>query len=191
MISALLLKYGIPAWLAELVAGAGLVLALWAGLAWHDHNVFQRGVAQESARRDVIDRANAAKALAERARLNVLVAAAQAELDAARLDVAKLKQELDHEQAISSDRQRRLLAGTERERVLIRAIPADPGKVRQDQGTGTGAVDPAGGAASATLDPRVASDLEWVRQTRNDALTGLQGCITRYDALKKAVDSAP
>jgi hypothetical protein len=116
MIAALLLRYGIPSWAAKLAGIAALVLGLWAALAWHDHRVFEQGVAQEKARRDVLDAANNAQAEAERLRLDRLVAQAQAQLDAARTRVDQLQAEVDHEKTISTDRQQRLLAGTERER---------------------------------------------------------------------------
>jgi hypothetical protein len=193
MIAALLLRYGIPSWAAKLAGIAALVLGLWAALAWHDHRVFAQGVAQEKSRRDVLDAASSAQAEAERLRLDRLVAQAQAQLDAARARVDQLQAEVDHEKTISTDRQQRLLAGTERERVLIRAIPgpSQAGAGGQAASATAGAVDSGSGASSATLDPRVASDLEWVRATRNTALDGLQACIIRYDALKTAVDATP
>jgi len=192
VIAALLLRYGIPSWLAKLAGIVALALGLWAGFVWHDHHVFEQGVAQEQTRRDALDAANNAKAEAERQRLNAQLVKVQAQLDAARLSVAQLQAEVDHEQAISSDRQQRLLAGTERERVLIRALaPSQAGANGQAQGPAAGTVDQAGGASSATLDPAVAGSLEWMRATRNTALKGLQACIIRYDALKTAVDAMP
>jgi hypothetical protein len=193
MIAALMLRYGIPGWAAKLAGITALVLGLWAALAWHDHHVFAQGVAQEKVRRDAIDAADNAKAEAERLRLNQLVAQAQAKLDAARVRVDQLQAEVDHEKTISADRQQRLLAGTERERVLIRTIPgpSQTGADGQTAGATARPMDSGSGPTSATLDPRVASALEWVRATRNAALDGLQGCIIRYDALKTAVDATP
>jgi hypothetical protein len=46
-----------------------------------------------------------------------------------------------------------------------------------------------GGDVTTDLSPRVASDLEWLRQTRNDVIGGLHACITSYDAVKTASDA--
>jgi hypothetical protein len=190
VIAALLLRFGIPQWAAGLAAVVALALGLFGGLAWHDHVVFERGVAQERAHRDGLDAAATAKAEAERARLNARLALAQGQLDAALAAVEKLKSERDHEQAVSLDRQQRLLAGVERERVLIRVTTGagTPGTAGPAQGAGAAPVDP-GRAVGASLDGRVASDLEWLRQTRSDALAGLRACVASYDAVKAAADA--
>jgi hypothetical protein len=189
---ALLARLAMPKWLVQLLAGIALLTALVLGVRGYLSHVYHEGELASDARHTVIDAANTRKAEAEQARLNGQIAATQSKLDAARADVAKLQQGHDHDQAISDDRQRRLLAGTDRERVLIRAIA--PQRTADQNGqapsAGTGAMD-SGSAVSATLDGRVASDLEWLRQTRNSALTGLQACIVRYDALKQAVDAMP
>lgn len=189
MIAALLLRFGIPRWVADTAAIVLLAAGLWAGFSWHDHTVFDRGVAQERTRRDAIDARASAAAQAEKSRLDQQLAQTQAQLDAAIAAVAHLQSELDHEQAVSVDRQQRLLAGTERERVLIRAIaaPGAAGAAGPAAAAGPAGLDP-GGAIAADLDGRAASDLEWVRQTRNDALKGLRACIASYDAVKAAAD---
>jgi hypothetical protein len=46
-------------------------------------------------------------------------------------------------------------------------------------------VDPRA-ALAADLDGRVASDLEWARQTRNEAIRRLDACIAAYDAVARA-----
>jgi hypothetical protein len=51
-------------------------------------------------------------------------------------------------------------------------------------------VDQAGGATVATLDPRVAGDLERVRVSRNTAIAATRACTIEYDALKAAIDTA-
>ena len=51
-------------------------------------------------------------------------------------------------------------------------------------------VDPGGEPATATLDGRVASDLEWARSSRNESIIALNACIAAYDAVKAASDSS-
>lgn len=184
MIAALLLKYGIPRWLAESVAVGLLALSLWAGIEWHDHTVFNRGVAQESARRDQIDAANSAKAIAEQARLNKLLAAAQAELNTAIANLSQLQTELDHEKQVSSQRQADLLAGRERLRVLVRATSqADP--AGHAQGAPAAAVD-SGTEVIADLAGTTASAIDQLRTEHNEAVTRLNACIQAYDAVQAA-----
>lgn len=184
MIADLLLKYGIPSWLVKLAAGAALALGLWTGVAWHDRTVFDRGVAQESARRDQIDRANSAKALAEQARLNKLLATAQAELNTAIANLSQLQTELDHEKQVSSQRQADLLAGRERMRVLVRATSqADP--AGHAQGAPAAAVD-TGTEVIADLAGTTASAIDQLRTEHNEAVTRLNACIQAYDAVQAA-----
>lgn len=189
MIASLLLKYGIPNWLAELVAGALLVLGLWAGIAWHDHKVFDRGVAQEKTRRDAIDAANSAKAEAERTRLNKLLASAQAELNSAIANLNQLKTELDHEKLVSSQRQADLLAGRERLRVLVRTErQADPSG--HAQGASTSNMDQ-GTEVVADLAGTTAIAIDRLRTEHNEAVSRLDACIQAYDAVKTAADKQP
>jgi hypothetical protein len=159
-------------------------------LLWYGHDKLQQGVAQESARRDAIDRQRDEAAKAELARLNAEVYAAREQLAAAQGQVEQLTKEVHDAKAVSSERESRLRAGVERERVLIRAIgtgtnPA-PGA---DSSAGTGAVDSGSGSTSVTLDPAVAGDLERVRVSRNTAIAAAKACVIEYDALKHAVDS--
>lgn len=188
MIASLLLKYGIPSWLAELVAGALLVLALWAGIAWHDHRVFSRGVAQESARRDVIEAAISAKANSERAHLNILLAAVQAELNSEKANVAKLQTELDHAQTSNTTLQSDLAAGRQRLRVALAVRAAGP--AGSAEGAPAGGLDSQPGA-TADLDPQAASRVAELTGEGDAAIIRLNACILRYDALKQAVDAAP
>lgn len=184
MIAALLLKYGIPSWLTKLAAGAALALGLWAGVAWHDRVVFNRGVAQESARRDQIELANEAKAMAERNRINVKLAATQAELNIAIANLSQLQTELDHEKQVSSQRQADLLAGRERLRVLVRATSqADP--AGHAQGAPAAAVD-SGTEVIADLAGTTASAIDQLRTEHNEAVVRLNACIQAYDAVQAA-----
>lgn len=167
------------------LALAGALAA--AGIAYH-HHVYQQGVSAESSRRDVIEAANSARANKERDALNVQIATAQASLTAARASLAKLEKELSDEKSISTQRQRDLLAGRERMSVLTRQRPTDPNG--QAQGGAAGNVGP-GAGITADLDGRVASDLEWARETRNEAIKRLNACILDYDAVKAAADAMP
>lgn len=187
MIAAWLARLALPTWLVELIGIAALLTGLVLGFQWYQHHLIAQGVAQESARRDAIDRQRDAQAKAELAILNARVHDAQALLTAAQADVQRLENEVQHEKAVSSQRQADLLAGRERLRVLIRTAGGDAAPGPAQAGT-AGAVDSAGSTATATLDGRVASDLEWARQTRNEAILAARACVEKYDALSQAVD---
>jgi hypothetical protein len=188
MIAALLLRYGIPEWAAKLAALIALAAALIGGAAWYHHHVFEQGVAQESLRRDKIEGENSARADKERDALNVKIATAQKELDAARVTLAALKEDYVNAQAISSDRQRRLRDATDRMSILARPRPSDPNG--PPQGGPAGPVD-TGASVEVDIDPGVSSWLEGLRAEHNAAVERLQACIVKYDAVKTAADAMP
>lgn len=179
MIAALLVRLGIPAWSAVILACA---LAVSATLTWRAHLIGQ-GVAFEAARRDQVDAANTQRARDALAQANARTAAAQSRLDAAIADLAALHQEFSHEQSNSAALQSELAAGRRRLSVLTHARAPDP--AGPGRGAAAARVDP-GAAPAADLDGRVASDLEWARQTRNDAIRRLDACIAAYDAVARA-----
>ena len=180
MIAALLSRLGIPAWGAMVLACA---LALAAALGWRTHLIGQ-GIALEAARRDLVDAVNTQKARAALDLANARTRTAQQSLDAAVADLAALHMEFSHEQSNSHALQRELAAGRRRLSVLTRARASDT--AGPDQGPGAAGVDP-GAALAADLDGRVASDLEWARQTRNEAIERLNACIAAYDAIGSAL----
>lgn len=179
MIAALLTRLGIPAWSAVMLACA---LAAGAALIWRAHLIDQ-GIALEAARRDQADAANAQRARDALAQANAHTAAVQARLDAAIAELSVLHQEFSHEQSNSAALQSELAAGRRRLSVLTRARAPDP--AGPGQAAAAAGVDP-GTALAAAFDGRVASDLEWARQTRNEAIRRLDACIAAYDAVARA-----
>ena len=179
MIAALLTRLGIPAWRAVMLACA---LAAGTALIWRAHLIDQ-GMALEAARRDQADAANAQRARDALAQANARTAAAQARLDAAIAELSALHKEFSDEQSNSAALQSELAAGRRRLSVLTRARAPDP--AGPGQGAAAAGVDP-GTALAADLDGRVASDLEWARQTRNEAIRRLDACIAAYDAVARA-----
>lgn len=184
MIAALLLRLGVPRWAA---IAALCVVAAGAALLYRSHLV-DVGVAQESARRDQVDHDRDVQAKAERDRLNGIIATKQAALNAALAKVDQQGKEISDAQAHSAVLQSDLAAGRRRLSVAITGA-CHPNPDGHDQGTAAAELDSAGGPAIASLDGRAAADLEWMRQTRNDAIVGLQACVVAYDAVKAATDS--
>lgn len=184
MLTALLCRLGIPRWAA--IAALCVVVA-GAALLYRTHLV-NLGVAQESTRRDQVDRVRDVFARTERDRLNGVIATKQAALDAALAKIDQQEKEITDAQARSTSLQSDLAAGRRRMSVAVTGTcHADPDG--HDQGTPAAGLDSASGTATASLDGRVAADLEWMRQTRSDAIAGLQACIGIYDAVKAASDS--
>lgn len=176
----------VPRWAIYLV----ICIAIAAGALGYRAHVYHTGVADESARRDAIDAKNNAVAKQARADLNARIAVLQGMLDTARKQVAKLKKDLDDEQAVSTKRQADLAAGHERERVLIRAVTSQASPDGQAPGAAAAGVD-SGTSVETDLDPRVAGWLEGVRAEHNAAVERLDACIQSYDAVKAAVDAMP
>jgi hypothetical protein len=179
MIASLLERLGVPRWAAI----AALCLLLVAGALAYRAHLIDAGVSIEAARRDAIDAENDRQARAALMHANAQTAAAQQRLNAAMADLSTLQSELSHEQVNSAALQSELGAGRRRLSVLTRARTLDP--ARPDQCTGAARVDP-GAALAADLDARVASDLEWARQTRNEAIERLDACIAAYAAVSSA-----
>lgn len=184
MITAILLRLGFPRW----VAVTALCVLSAAAALWYRGHLIDTGIAIESARRDKIDVERDRQARADLAVANARARNAQANLDGALASLAKLQTELTHEQANSAALQSDLAAGRRRLSVAISGAcrPAQTGEV---EGSAAAGVDPAGEPATATLDGRAASDLEWTRSTRNEAITALQSCVIAYDAVKAANDA--
>lgn len=189
MIASLLLKYGIPAWAAELLIA---VLALGASVAWYDHKLSEAhsaGVGEEAARNDAETARNTALAQSELLDANGRLREAQEQLAAAQADLQKLQQENNHEKAISNKRQRDLAVGVERERVLVHVTSAcHPAQAGQAESASATPMDN-GPGAEADLDPGVAGWLEGVRSRHNDAVDRLNACISAYRAVKRAADT--
>jgi len=170
-----------PYWAAVAI----LCVASACAALWYRGHLVDAGIAIEAARRDAIDVERDRQAKSELADANARVRNAQADLDGAMNSLAKLQLELNHEQANSAALQSDLAAGRRRLSVAItgacRAAPEG-----HYQGAPAAGLDPAGGPATASLDGRAAADLEWLRQTRNDAIVGLQSCAAAYGAVKIA-----
>lgn len=179
MIAAILERLDVPRWVA---ITAFCILAA-AGALWYRSHLISQGVELESGRRDAIDAENDRRARAALDEANAKVRNAQASLDVTIASLSKLQTELSHEQANSAALQSDLADGRRRLSVLTRARPADP--AGQNKGAAAAVVDP-GAAIVADLDGRVASDLEWARQTRNEAVERLDACIAAYDAVERA-----
>jgi hypothetical protein len=179
MIAFLLEKLGVPKWGAI----AALRLLLIAGALAYRAHLIDAGVAIEAARRDAIDAEQDRRAQAALMHANEQTAAAQQRLNAVMANLSLLQSELSHEQVNSAVLQSELGAGRRRLSVLTRArAPAPAGP---DQCTAVAGVD-TGTALAADLDARVASDLEWARQTRNEAIERLDACSAAYDAVRAA-----
>ncbi|MFK3738017.1 hypothetical protein [Massilia sp. TN1-12] len=182
MIATILARLGVPRW----VAITALCILVAAGaLAYRSHLIGQ-GISLEAARRDAIDAENDRRARAELADANARTRNAQAKLDGAMVSLSKLQTEFANEQAKSAALQSDLADGRRRLSVLTLARAADP--AGQGESSSAAGVDP-GASVIADLDGRVASDLEWARQTRNEAIKRLDGCIAAYDAVKTAADT--
>jgi multidrug resistance efflux pump len=183
VIAAILLRLGIPRWVAIMV----LCLLSAGAVHWYRGHLIDTGIAIEAARRVKIDVERDRQARVALDDANARVRNAQANLDGAMNSLAKLQTELTHEQANSAALQSDLTAGRRRLSVAITgACHAATG--RHDQSAPAAGLDPASGPATASLDGRVAADLEWLRQTRNDVIVGLQACTAAYDAVKVASD---
>lgn len=181
MIAALLIRLGIPKWGAIALL---CVLAALGAMAYRAH-LIHMGVSLEAARRDQLDHARDAQARAALAQINAQLAAAQAKLAAALDHLNQLKSDLDHEKATSSALQSDLVAGRRRLSVAI-AGTCRPAQAEQSTSASAAGVDPGGELTTATLDGRVASDLEWARSTRNESIVALQACVAAYDAVNAA-----
>jgi hypothetical protein len=184
MLAAFLVRLGVSRWV---VVVALCILSAGAALAYRAH-LINAGVAIEADRRNKIDVERDRQAKAALADANARVRDAQAKLDAAIADLSKLQSELTHEQATSAALQSDLAAGRRRMSVAITGA-CRPAQAEQAAGSTAAGVDPGGEPATATLDGRVASDLEWARSTRNESLVALQACVAAYDAVKTASDS--
>jgi len=183
MIAALLLRYGIPTWVAKIAAYALLVtIVVTSAFAYRTH-VFNSGVAEERGRRDAIEIANSVKAEKELAVLNGKMLAAQSALDQAIADLNEKKVELQNEQNESLDYQRRLAAGTERMSALVRE--------RRIAQAGSAPSSTIGGVDSDSyviqdLSEQSAIAIERVRANENAAIDRLNACIKAYDAVEAA-----
>jgi hypothetical protein len=184
MIAAILLRLRVPQWVAIM---ALCLVSVGAALAYRTH-LINAGIAIESVRRDQIDVERDRQAKAALADANARVLVAQANLDGAMASLTKLQSELTHEKANSAALQSDLATGRRRLSVAI-AGACRPAQTEQGESAAASRVDPGGEPATATLDGRVASDLEWARSTRNEAIGGVQACVTAYAAVAAAVDA--
>jgi hypothetical protein len=184
MIAAILLRLGVPRWVALVaicILSAGAVL-------WYRERLIDTGIAIESARRDAIDVERDRQARAGLAEANARVRNTQTKLDGAMASLAKLQSELTHEQANSAALQSDLAAGRRRLSVAISGS-CRPAPAEQTEGAAAAGVDSGGEPATATLDGRVASDLEWARSTRNESIVALQACVAAYGAVAVSVNA--
>jgi hypothetical protein len=185
VITALLLRLGVPRWVA---ITALCILAATGALAYRAH-LINLGISIEAVRRDALDAEAARLARAALAEINGRLAAAQAQLAEALARVDKLKSDLDNEKATSTALQSDLSAGRRRMSVAIAGV-CRPAQAEHAEGAAAAGVDQGGEPATADLDPRVASDLEWARSTRNEAIIAAQACIAAYDAVSAAASAA-
>lgn len=184
LIDAMFARLGIPRWVA---IGVLCLAAAGAALAYRAYLVDQ-GVALEAARRDGIDADRDRQAKEALSKANARTAAVQAKLDVALDKINSQEKEISDAQTRSAALQSDLAAGRRRLSVAItgacRVAPDGHG-----QSAPAAELDSASGTATASLDGRAAADLEWMRQTRDDAIVGLQACAAAYDAVKAASDS--
>lgn len=184
MITALMIRLGIPKWGAIAML---CVLSALGALAYRKHLIHE-GVAIEAVRRDAIDAQNRLQAQAELAQLNAQVGAARESLTAALAHLDQLKSDLDHEKEHSTVLQSDLAAGRLRQSVAISGA-CHPAQAGPAGGAVAAGLDPGSEPSTATLDGRVAADLEWARSTRNETIVALQACVAAYDAVKTATDA--
>lgn len=184
MIAALLLRFGVPMWLAKLA----LLGLLAGGAVLYHHHVYKQGEDAADARAAVREKANSDRAKAALAELNEKLAKKQADLDTVVADLARTGWELSNEKRDSAALQSDLLAGRKRLSVLVRQRPADPAK--PPDAACPAQVD-SGATFSADLAERPAASLEWLRSTREEAIDRLDACTKLYDAARKAVNDAP
>jgi hypothetical protein len=185
MIGALLSRFGVPRWVA---ITALCILAAAGALAYRAH-LINLGISIEAVRRDAIDAETARQARAALAEINGRIATAQAQLAVALERVSKLKSDLDNEKATSTALQSDLAAGRRRLSVAITGT-CRPAQAEHAEGAAAAGLDPGGEPATADLDPRAASDLEWARSTRNEAIVAAQACIAAYDAVSAAAGAS-
>ncbi|WP_156116734.1 lysis system i-spanin subunit Rz [Massilia sp. 9096] len=160
------------------------VLGAGTAMLYREHLV-GLGVAQESAQRDEIDKQRDGQAKIALAQANGKVASLQAQLNALQTQLNQQGKEVADAQAHSAALQSDLAAGRRQLRVAI-AGPCSAAQTEHDQGTAAAGMDTGSRPATADLDGRAAADLEWVRQTRNDALDAVQACTAAYDAVRAA-----
>jgi TRAP-type C4-dicarboxylate transport system permease small subunit len=177
-----------PLWLLEALAIAALCVTVAGGLmAWGSHRHAQ-GVAQEKARRDLIDAANDARAKIALAQLNGQVLAARMLLAQAQQRVGELQQEKDNVQTANAALQSDLAAGRQRLRVALaatgQAAPSGPGADPAARGLDT---QP---GATADLEPEAARRTAELTGEGDSAIIRLNACIVAFDAAKSAVDAA-
>jgi hypothetical protein len=184
LIDAMLKRLGVSRWVA---IGVLCVAAGAAALAYRAHLV-EQGIAIEAARRDAIDKKRDKQAKAALSQANARTAAVQVRLDAALATITQQGKEISDAQARSAALQSDLAAGRRRLSVAVTGAchAAPDGHGQSEPAT---ELDSAGGPTTASLDGRAAADLEWMRQTRNDAIVGLQACAAVYDAVKAASDN--
>lgn len=186
MISALLLRFGIPEWAAKFFGIIAIVASLAIAAHLYHSHVFNQGVAQESKRRDKIDADNAATAQKALMELNAKILVAQAQLDAARIDLEKLQQENESEKVASSIRESALRSGAERMRAdFVNRSIAQAGS----NTNGSASNVDNGATVTEDLSGDAAAGLESIRQNENNAIDRLNGCISSYDAMRQAYES--
>lgn len=169
---------------ARLAAGALLLVASAGAALAYRASLIDDGRALERTERALVDATNATAAATALAAANAEIARRQTTLEAAEAALATKELEFHDQQARSTALQSDLAAGRQRLRVAASCAPAAP--ARQGDAAAAAGLDPRGEPPAATLAPGVASDLEWARQTRNDALSALGACVVLYDAAAKA-----
>jgi hypothetical protein len=183
MIAEILLRLGVPRWVA---IAALCILSAGAALAYRAH-LIDSGIAIEAARRDKIDVERDREAKTSLADANVRVLNAQANLDGAMASLSKLQSELTHEQANSAALQSDLVAGRRRLSVAITGT-CRPAQTEQTAGATATGVD-SGAAATAELDPAAAAGIARLIGEGDQAISRLNACIEAYDAVKEATEA--
>lgn len=186
MIAALLLRFGVPKWLAWLILAAGVA----ASALWYRADLIEQGVAKDKARSDAVIAAADHAAEVAVAGKNGQIRVLQAKLDATAVDNERIKGELDHEKTISTQRQLNLLAGRDRLRILTH--PAASPAVGNEP---PGCVTPAGMGSTAgvvaDIDGTAAAWIDGVRTERNAVILRLAACVAAYDSVRESVNALP
>ena len=164
----------------------GALVAIFTGLAWYHHHVYQQGYNQRENEQLVIDTKSKAETLNTLEKLNLHINEVQTELDKSTASLSTKQTELDHAKQNSNDYQVRLASGADRLRVLTKSTCANqatniksPSLANVDNRT----------EDAAELDGKVAANLVKLAGEGDEAIARLNACIISYNLVKTAADS--
>jgi len=178
---------GVPSIVWKIGGAVILCGVVVAGANHYKNSLIERGVAQESARRDLIDEKNRNTAQAALIALNKQILIAKNQLAEAQEQLSKLQTEAQSAQTESLIRESALRSGAERMRITVIQHNATAA-AGPDGDSSITAVD-TGTRVVEDLPPEIAGDLESLRRNENTAIDRLNACIVAYDAVKAAIEA--